>query len=117
MRWTSSSAGSAARQRDRILAIARVEQLLLLRDADRDEIRQPQLLERRVGRRQLAFAAVDHDQVRKRPALLEHLAVSTQHDFVHGGEIVLDGDSGRDSGLGSRSQLRLNRPPPTPEAP
>ena len=86
------------RQRDRILAIARVKQLLLFRDADRDEIRQPQFLERRVGGRQLALAAVDHDQVRKRPALLEQLSVSTENDFVHGGEVVLNGLSG----LGAR---------------
>ena len=41
------------RERDRLFAIARVEQLFLLGDADRDEIREPQLLERVVGRRQL----------------------------------------------------------------
>ena len=57
-------------QRDRILAVARVEQLLLLRDADRDEVREPELLERRVGRRQLALAAVDQrsDPETVRPA-------------------------------------------------
>ena len=75
-------------QRDRIVAIAREEQLFLLRDADRDEVREPELLERRVRRRQLALAAVDQDQIGKRPALLEQLAVAAQHDFVHRREVV-----------------------------
>ena len=57
-------------ERDRILAIARVEQLFFLRDADRDEVREPELLERRVRRRQLSLAAVDQRRDREtvRPA-------------------------------------------------
>ena len=89
IRWISSSAGSCVRQRDRILVLARVEQLLLLRDADGDEVREPELLERRIRRRQLSLAAVDQHQIRKRPAVLEQLAVAAQHDFVHRREVVL----------------------------
>ena len=91
MRWISSNAGSFGAQRDRILAIAREQQLLLLRDADGDEIREPELLERRVRRRQLPLAAVDQHQVRKRSALLEQLAIAAQHDFVHRSEVVTGG--------------------------
>ena len=75
-------------QRDRLLAIARVEQLLLLGNPDADEVCETELLERRVGRRELAFAAVDQDQVRKRSAFLQQLAVAAEDDFVHGGEVV-----------------------------
>ena len=82
MRWISSSAGLVGRERDRIVAIAREEQLFLLRDADRDEVRQPELLERGVGGRQLSLAAVDQDQIGKRPAALEQLAIAAQHDFA-----------------------------------
>ena len=48
----------------------------------------PTLLERRVGRVQLPLAAVDHDQVGKRPAVLEHAAVAAADDLLHGGKVV-----------------------------
>ena len=62
-----------ARQGDRVRARSRVkQQLFLLRDARRPPGCQADRLERLVGRRQLPLAAVDEDQVRKRPAVLEH---------------------------------------------
>src|SRR5262245_31023563 len=82
--------GARRRQRDRIDAIAREQQLLFLGDADRDEIRQPELLERGIRGRELAFAAVDEDEIGKRPAELEHRAVAPPNDFLHGGEVVED---------------------------
>src|SRR5437868_5486937 len=88
------------RERDRILAIARVEELFLLRDADGDQVREPELLERGVGRRQLSLAAVDDDEIRKRSAELEQLAISAVYDFVHRGEVVLDAGAGS-QGLGA----------------
>ena len=48
----------------------------------------PSSRKRRVGRGQLPLAAVDQDQIRKRPALLEHAPIAAQHDLVHGGEVV-----------------------------
>ena len=74
-----------------VLAIPRVEQLLFLRDAHRDEVREPELLERGVRRRQLPLAAVDQDQIRKRSALFEQLSIAAPDDFVHGREIVVLG--------------------------
>ena len=50
----------------------------------------PELLERRVRRRQLPLAAVDQDQIGKRAALLEQLAVAAPHDFVHRREVVVE---------------------------
>src|SRR5262249_28306187 len=60
---------------DRIGAVARVEDLLFLRDAHGDEIRETELFERRVGGRQLTLAAVDQHEIRKRTALLEQRAI------------------------------------------
>ena len=65
MRWSSSSAGSCLGERDRLRPVAREEQLLLLRDADRHQVAEPDRLERVVGRRQLPLAAVDQDQIRE----------------------------------------------------
>ena len=48
---------------------------------------------RRAVSGQLSRAAIDEDEVRKRPALFEQLSVAPQHDFVHGREIVRDGPS------------------------
>src|SRR5438445_12837068 len=83
--------GIVRRQRDRIDAIARVEELFLFRDADPDEIGEAELLERRVSGRQLPLAAVDQHEIGKRSALLEELAIAAQHDFVHGGKVVVGG--------------------------
>src|SRR5438093_5119493 len=77
------------RERNRIVAIAREQELLFLRDADRDEVREPELLERRVRRRQLPLAAVDQHEIGKRSTELEQLAVSSQDDFVHGFKVVI----------------------------
>ena len=90
MRWIRRSAGLSVASAIAILAIAREEQLLLLGDPDRDERSEPELLERLVGRRELALAAVDQHEIRKRPARLEKLAVAPQDDFVHRGEVVQD---------------------------
>jgi len=81
----------ARRERDRIHAIACVQQLLFFRDADGDQIGEPELLESRVSGGQLPLAAVDEHQVRKGAALLEQLAVATQDDFVDGRKIILTG--------------------------
>ena len=62
----------------------------------------PELFERGVRGRELALAAVDEDQIGKRPALLEQLAVATQHDLVHRGEIVV-GAGGWGWGLAART--------------
>src|SRR5262249_35419234 len=53
-------------QRQRIVFVAGVEQLLFLRDADGDEVGEAELFERAVGGGQLSLAAVDQDQIRKR---------------------------------------------------
>src|SRR5689334_23103725 len=63
------------RERDRVLAVAREQQLFLLGDADGDEVGEAELLERAVGRGQLALAAVNQDQIGKRAAVLEQLAI------------------------------------------
>src|SRR5688572_31104671 len=54
--------GTVFRQRNRILSIAREEQLFLLRNARRHQIGQTELLERGIRRGQLAFSAVDQDR-------------------------------------------------------
>ena len=82
------------RERDRVLAIAREQQLFLLRDPDRDQVGQSQRLERRVGGGELSFAAVDQNQIRKRTALLEQLAIAAQDD------LAASRRSRRGSGLG-----------------
>src|SRR6476620_6179658 len=93
--------GALGCQSNRILAIAREEQLLLLGDPDPDERSEPELLESLVGRRELALAAIDQQEIRKRPARLEKLAVATEDDFVHRGEVVQEpGVGARRSALG-----------------
>ena len=70
-RECAGSAASAADSRGSArpsTAVAREQQLLLLGDADRDSRSQPDFAQRGVRRRQLALAAVDEDQIRKRPA-------------------------------------------------
>src|SRR6266542_6149191 len=76
-------------ERNRILAIAREEQFLFLRDADSDQAAEPKLLERRIRGRELPLAAVDEDQIRKWAAVFEQLAVPAQDDFVHCREVVI----------------------------
>src|SRR5580765_5702969 len=78
------------RERNRIVPVPRIQQLLLLGDADRHQIRETERLERPVRGRQLALAAVDHDQVGERSSLFEHLPIASEHDFVHGGEVIMD---------------------------
>ena len=105
-------------QRDRILVLARVEQLLFLRDADGDEIREAELLERRVRRRELPLAAVDQHEIGKRSAVLEQLAVAPQHDFVHRREVVLDASGDWGAGdWGLAVGARRLRTSPEPRAP
>src|SRR5262245_51146677 len=82
----------------RIVAIARVEQFFFLRDPDRHEIRKAERFERRVRSRYLSLAAVDQNQIRKRPALFEQLSIAALHDFMHRGKII----GTRGSGLGTR---------------
>ena len=59
---------------------------------------------------ELSLAAVDQDQIGKRSALLEQLAVAPQHDFVHRGEVVVDSAAGlalgRWRGVGVRASSR-----------
>ena len=93
-------------ERDRILVLARVEQLFLLRDADRHQVRQAEFLERGVGRRQLALAAVDQHEIGKRPAVLEQLAIAPQHDLVHRREVVVNGPA-----LGAGTAVAARLPP------
>ncbi len=90
--------GRVARERDGIGVLARIEQLLFLRDADRHEVGEAEFAERVIRRRQLALTAVDDDQIGKRPALLEQRAIAPQHDFVHRCEVV----GGRGSWLVAR---------------
>ena len=138
IRCSSSSAGSFAASAIGSGVIAREDQLLLLREADRDQVGEAERLERLVGRRELALAAVDDDQVGKRAAVLEQLAVAPRDDLPHRGEVVeergvrLQGSepcptrrpvtrnaSGRDAELpvlALRSSGRLRRRPSTPRS-
>ena len=75
-------------ERNRFLAIARIQKLFLLRDADRNQVGETKLLQRVVGGRQLPLAAVDQNEVWKRPALFEELAIPPRDDLVHRREIV-----------------------------
>ena len=75
-------------ERQGVGTIASEQELFLLRDAGRDQVSQPELFQCAVGSRQLSFATIDQDQIGKRTADLEKSAVASQHDLVHGGEIV-----------------------------
>ena len=81
------------RQPDGLDVVPREDQLLFLCQADGHQVRQPERFERLVGGLQLALAAVDHDQVRKRPALLEHAPIPPLRRPVHGGEVVQERSS------------------------
>ena len=59
-----------------------------LASADRDEPVEPDLAQRRVGRRQLPLPPSIDDEIRERPALLEHALIAAEHDLVHGGEVI-----------------------------
>src|SRR4051812_17589558 len=78
-------------QRDRLFAIAREEQLLFLRDADRDQVGEAKIFERGISGGQLTFAAVDQNQLGKRAALFEQLPIPAHHHLAHRREVVLDG--------------------------
>src|SRR5262245_33379761 len=80
--------GRVVRQRDALNAIAREQQFLLLRDADRNQPLEAELLQRVVRGGELTFAAIDEDQIRKRAAVLERALVAAQHHFVHRGEVI-----------------------------
>ena len=88
IRCSSRSAVAVRIERQRLDAVAREHQLLFLRQADRDQIRQADPFERRVGRVQLPLAAVDHDQIRKRPAVLEHLCIAPADHLFHRRKVV-----------------------------
>ena len=75
-------------ERQGVGTIASEQELFLLRDAGRNQISQSELFQCAVGSRQLSFATIDQDQIGKRTADLEKSAVASQHDLVHGGEIV-----------------------------
>ena len=93
--------GALGCQGNRIFAIAGEEQLFFLGDPDRDQRSESELLESFVGGRELALAAIDQHEIRKRPARLEKLAVATEDDFVHRGEVVQEpGVGARRSALG-----------------
>src|SRR4051812_35558250 len=77
------------RERDRLGPIACEQQLFLLRDADRHEVAEPELLQRGIRGRELSFSTVDDQEIRKRPALLEKLPAPSLNDFMHGGKVVL----------------------------
>ena len=79
----------AGRKRQRLRPIACHDQLLFLGEADRDEIRQPEPLQRGIRGGELALAAVDHDEIGKRSAILEQSPVSPRHDFLHRGKVVI----------------------------
>src|SRR6188768_244960 len=59
--------GTAGGERDRILAIAREQQFLFLRETHRNEVGKAKLLQRGIRGRQLPFAAIDQNQVREGP--------------------------------------------------
>ena len=80
--------GAMRVERERLDAVAREDQLFFLRQADRDQVRQTDRLERRIRGVQLALAAVDHDQIGKRSAVLEHLRVAPAHDLLHRRKVV-----------------------------
>ena len=61
------------RQDDGLRPLAREDHFFLLRDANRHQVSQPDGLECVVGCGQLPAAAVDQNQVRERPAVLEDL--------------------------------------------
>jgi hypothetical protein len=77
------------RERNRIVSIAREQQLFLLGNPDGHQIREPERLERRVRSRELALATVDQNQIRERSSLFEQFPIAAQDDFVHGGEVVM----------------------------
>ena len=66
---------------DGVDRVAGEDQLLLLGQADGDEPLEAERAQRLVGRRELALAAVDDDQIGQRPAALDHRPVAAQHDL------------------------------------
>ena len=67
----------------------------------------PTSVERRVGGGELALAAVDHDQVRHRPAALDDRSIAPAHDLAHRLEVVEDpGGRGRVPGRRLGARLR-----------
>ena len=96
--------GAFGRERDRLVAIAGEQQFFFLRNADGDQVPQAEFLEGRIRRRQLPLAAVDEDKVGERAAGFKEFPISAQHNFVHGGEVVIYCDKAgmRDPGCGIR---------------
>jgi hypothetical protein len=76
-------------QSNGVCAIARKEQFLFFGQPRRHETPQTQLFESRIRSRELSLAAVDQDQIRKRPTGFEEFSVAAQHHLVHRGEIVI----------------------------
>ena len=79
-----------ARQRDRVVAIAREEQLLFLRDARRrSSCPSPSSSSAAYAADSCPLPPSIRIRSGKRPAGLEHSPVAPQDDFVHGGEVVI----------------------------
>src|ERR1043165_9582942 len=83
-----SQRGAVRIERERIHAVAREDDLLFLRETNRNEIRTSTRFQRRIRRVQLTFATVDHDQIRKRSAILEDLRVAPAHNLFHRCEVI-----------------------------
>jgi hypothetical protein len=73
---------------DRHRRVAGHDELVLLGQPDRNEIGQPEPLERAVRRVELAPAAVDHEQVGKRAAGLDHAREPSRDDLGNRGRVV-----------------------------
>ena len=97
---------------DRQIAVADEDQLLFLRQADGDQVGQPDLLERLVRGVQLPLPAVDQDQVGKRPALLDELSIPAPDHLLHRGEVVEQSHRRAAAGraAGDRGPVRGRRP-------
>src|SRR5262245_60696951 len=91
---------------DRQIAVTDENQLLLLGQANRHQIRQADLFERLVGGVELAFATINQNQIGKRTALLHDLAVPPADHLLHRREVIEEpsalGNWGRPHGSFSR---------------
>ena len=79
----------------RFEAVSGENQLLFLGQANRHEVGQADRLERRVSRIELALAAVDHNQIGERPAILQHARVAAPHHLLHRREVIEEPAFGR----------------------
>ena len=80
---------------ERFHAVTGEDELFLLGQADGHQVRQPNRLKRRVRGIQLPFTAIDHDQIRERPPVLEHARVAAPHHLLHRREVIEEPAFGR----------------------